>query len=43
LRLAQEEFLKFSGSWNATTCARSQRFLATHATSVDTIVDRNPA
>src|SRR5215208_263889 len=34
---------KFSGSWNATACESSQQILATDATSVSTIVDRNPA
>jgi hypothetical protein len=30
----QEALLKFSRSWNATTCARLQRFLATNEASV---------
>ena len=38
----QEALLKFSRSWNATTCIRSQQFLATNAASVGTNVPKTP-
>jgi hypothetical protein len=38
----QEALLKFSRSWNATTCIRSQQLLATNAASVGTFVPKTP-